>query len=80
MEEKINKILDFMTSRTMNVIDYLGAIACLLWSLKCYLGQEEYILYLSVGIIALIVAYFRPTVWLINKTRQMQPRPSKGEK
>lgn len=79
MQEKINKIFDFLVSKNMNILDYIGALLTLLWALKCYIGQEEYLLYLVVGIVALLFAILRPTKYLIEKIRLPKPQSQKGK-
>lgn len=77
MIQKTDKILYFMISKKMQVIDYLGAFAVLIWAGFCYYKQEDYILYLVVGLIALVFAYIRPTKILVEKTRMMQQQRMK---
>jgi len=77
MQSKINRVLDFLISRNMNIIDYIGGVLTLLWALKCYIRQEEYLLYLCVGIVAMLFAIFRPTKYLIEKIRFTKPKQGK---
>lgn len=63
-----------MVSKKMNVIDYVGAILTLAWALKCYLYQEEYMLYLGVGVVALLFAYLRPAKYIIEKNQLIKPK------
>lgn len=70
MIRQINKINNFLSSKSMAVLDYLGAFALLAWAGYEYnAGMEsetDYRYILGFGIVALIFAIIKPAK-LINK-------------
>ena len=61
MLDFVNKMSDFLTSKKMRIIDFIGAVLCLLWAGKLYYYGEDFKLYLVVGLIGLVLAYFNFT-------------------
>lgn len=64
---KINKMMDLMTSKGMQAIDYIGAIIVLAVAGYKYYNEQPYELLLGVGILALIIAIIRPAKVMKDK-------------
>jgi len=66
MIQQINSVNNFLSSKTMVFLDYIGAFALLGWAGYEYSIDEEYMIVLGFGIVALAFAILKPAK-LINK-------------
>lgn len=64
MIEKINKVNNFLSSKMMVYLDYLGALAFIAWGVYRYQNGENYEFILGFGIVALIFAVIKPAKYL----------------
>lgn len=67
MIHTINKLTNFVNSKAMVVIDFLGAFAVLGYAGYLYSNNQDYKLWAGVGIAALIMAIIRPTKMITKK-------------
>lgn len=67
MISNLIKINNFLTSKKMGVIDYIGAFLTLGYAgYKFYMGQD-YLLWAIAGVIALVFAIVKPAKLIVKK-------------
>lgn len=67
MIHTINKLTNFVNSKAMVVIDFLGAFGVLGYAAYLYSNNEDYKLWAGIGLAALIMAILRPTKLITKK-------------
>lgn len=72
MLDRINKVNNFLSSKTMVILDYLGAFAILGWSGYEYYTGDSYEWILGFGVLALIFAIIKPAKY-INGSKDLEP-------
>lgn len=75
MINTLNKINGFLTSKAMNLIDYIGAFLAILYTAYLFFSGQDYLIWAIASFIALVFAITKPAKYINEKYGNQNLKP-----